>query len=168
MSKYFFIILFLNSFEGNSQNVQIDSFYMLRSEFLHSRWTELTIVDTLKNTKDSLIINSKNKKGFIRQRIDIKNDTGCVKKSSTNYIDTNDNLVYIEYWNFTCQNTDPNDYDGVLNTYRRLLYDENGQLISEFVDNSGTGTWRYDYLYSKNGDRYSKLLRIRRNEFWND
>ncbi|GAO43337.1 hypothetical protein FPE01S_02_04420 [Flavihumibacter petaseus NBRC 106054] len=141
---------------------------MKRSEFIKSHWTETTFVDTLLNTKDSLIIHSKNAMGFTRQKIDIKNVTGRVQHSYTNYIDTNGLIAYREHWSFTCQNTDPNDYDGILDNYRRYVYDSKGTLISEYVHDLSTGTWRYNYLYTDNGDRYSKSLRIKRNEFWAD
>lgn len=160
-----FIFSLVWAFQTQSQTS--DTFFLSRSEFIASHWTELIIIDTISTKKDSLIINSKNVMGFSRQKIEMKNDTGCIWSSYTNYIDTNGLKVYSEHWSFTCQKTDPDDYDGILDTYRRWLYDANGKLIREYV-HSSTGTWRYDYLYAENGDRYSRSLRINRNEFWAD
>lgn len=168
MRIYLIFLLILFSIQADSQPGNIDTFFLKKSEFISAYWTGTIIVDTFKSTKDSLIINFKNNKGYTRQEIKIKNHTGCVKYSYTNYINIYGLLAYSEHWTVNCQNTDPNDYDGILDTYRRFHYNGKGQLVSEFVYNSGTGTWRYDYLYSTNGNRHSKSLRLTRNEFWND
>ncbi len=153
---------------AHSQNAHIDTFDLKRSEFIKFHWTDTNIVDTLLNTNDSLIIRFRNQQDYIRQKIDIKNDTGCIRESWINYIDTNNLVIYSEHWSFDCQNIDHNDYYGLLDTYRRFLYDSKKRKISEFVYNSSTGAWRYDHMYNDKEKQNSKSTKVTRNQFWTD
>jgi hypothetical protein len=147
------------------KETMVDTFYQKRTEFISRSWSELNIIDTVKNVNDTLIILFQNGKGFLRQQIDIKNDTGCIVEAFTNYIDNNKLLIYYEHWMFECQNKNPNDFDGILDTYRRFIYDKRNRKSSELIMNISTGTWRYDYQYDGQG-QHGKSTKITRNQFW--
>ncbi len=151
-----------------SARVYADSFNLRRLNFLSSKWDDLYVIDTIKNTKDSFVVNFKNSKGFIKQRIDLINDTGCKKESFTNYIDSRNLTVFSEHWTFFCWviDPDPNDYNSILDTYRRFEYDKLLRVRSEFVKDQSTGTWRYDYWYDQHGNRGHNSTMIPGNQFW--
>ena len=165
----------ISKFTLDSLKMEIHS---LRSRNNNLYWQNLLAnglykMDTTFLSRDSITFDYLSKTGRLIKKERLKyNKENCKTYSKEEYYDKNEQLVYVEYWNFNCSkeiNPDPNDYiiSEYLSRYDRFRYDTTGRLILEVIHLSTPLTLRTEYQYKDIIRQASSRKRIEENEFWN-
>lgn len=132
--------------------------------------TGLNRIDTVHKSEDSLIIKyfNKSEKLIRKQQKLLKN--GCTKDSLLIHYNKDELEEYIENWSSNLCDADTTDKETMYfiykNAYSRFEYDSLKRVTKYVFHISTPMTRRILYTYDKAGEKSSKTIAIRDEEFW--